>query len=751
MKFAYTRIVVLYLFFISLPIHSQNEPCIAKIVDQDCYECEYDFQLILNKKDTVRSTNLGIITSAHLCKLKHVLFLQSITSYNGKQKTGNYSYQSSEFYNDTLFIYVEADLNNRRLASSKASNNLTQVRSFQENFDFEPGVRWETRGLDGSPFLNIRGSGFRANHGVRNVKLYYQNIPLSTPDGSNQFEFLEPYFINTYRNHYNQYYGMGNGGSLNSFLKADSTLGKTSLDFSTQVLIGSYGYKSYGGQFTFKNKKLLLRGGFIHKESKGYRELEYINRKNAFLHANYSINEFNNLELNVLYSYNNWGLPGSLSLEDFESGPKAANLYSKNILAHLEKNQVKAGLTHTYQKKRFALKNTIYLGWSNSYNPYGTSVYNNGIKRDSSLQLGFIQSGEYKILDKSNAQLKWYYNFENRVQLLNFNERAISDSSLKSNGKLWLTQHILNSGLHLDIKSWDIYFYGQLIWNYFELKNQHSQHAVHGSANVSLRYLTSKKSSLGIHIGQSLSVANWDEIISSDGSINILKPEKRIFLSLTHGYQSQPGEKFTHKFVPELYVWYFYDFITPYTLNGIDIVKFKNTGDAVNAGFSGIYTFSFDRTHTRIKNWGISLHANYGFQYYYVPRIESENQTYLKKRLTGMPMHTGGLQFSARIFRFEFMMQAQASDKILLNYSNTVSQKAYALVDLEIRYRQPLFKVLIADLFFQVNNITNTKYSSRLTYNDPINRYYNAAPGTNFKFGFILRTKNMLQTKHTKI
>src|SRR5690349_18351386 len=54
-----------------------------------------------------------------------------------------------------------------------------------------PGIRMEERS-PGSYRLNIRGSSLRSPFGVRNVKVYLNNIPFTDPGGSsylNQFAF----------------------------------------------------------------------------------------------------------------------------------------------------------------------------------------------------------------------------------------------------------------------------------------------------------------------------------------------------------------------------------------------------------------------------------------------------------------------------------------------------------------------------------------------------------------------------------
>ena len=56
--------------------------------------------------------------------------------------------------------------------------------SILETLNTIPGVRMESRGDGGSRRISIRGSSLRAPFGVRNVKMYWNGIPVTSPDGS---------------------------------------------------------------------------------------------------------------------------------------------------------------------------------------------------------------------------------------------------------------------------------------------------------------------------------------------------------------------------------------------------------------------------------------------------------------------------------------------------------------------------------------------------------------------------------------
>ena len=66
-------------------------------------------------------------------------------------------------------------------------NNISIFPALNEN----PGIRMEERS-PGSYRLNIRGSSLRSEFGVRDVKIYFNEIPLTDPSGNtylNQLSF----------------------------------------------------------------------------------------------------------------------------------------------------------------------------------------------------------------------------------------------------------------------------------------------------------------------------------------------------------------------------------------------------------------------------------------------------------------------------------------------------------------------------------------------------------------------------------
>src|SRR5215218_3523225 len=88
-------------------------------------------------------------------------------------------------------VIIKAFEQNRRLKDVPAAINYIGKNTFERfnsasivsAVNSTPGVRMEERS-PGSYRMNIRGSSLRSPFGVRNVKVYYNDIPYTDPGGN---------------------------------------------------------------------------------------------------------------------------------------------------------------------------------------------------------------------------------------------------------------------------------------------------------------------------------------------------------------------------------------------------------------------------------------------------------------------------------------------------------------------------------------------------------------------------------------
>ena len=102
-----------------------------------------------------------------------------------------------------------------------------------------PGVSMEERS-PGSYRLNIRGSSLRSPFGVRDVKIYLNEIPLTDPSGNtylNQLSFYNFNSIEIIKGPASSLYGAGIGGAMLIHTLPANWHKGISLDYTQAVLI----------------------------------------------------------------------------------------------------------------------------------------------------------------------------------------------------------------------------------------------------------------------------------------------------------------------------------------------------------------------------------------------------------------------------------------------------------------------------------------------------------------------------------
>lgn len=727
--------------------------------------------LVLNGKDTVKTDSGGVFRHPAGCRLRKITVLQMENYQEGpwgrKKKESSYPFEFRESYrqDDTLFIVMAEDRSSVRHRAERTPNPAAHQTfvSYSDALNIQPGIRWEYRGLDGSAVLNVRGSGLRNQFGIRNVKFYHNGMPLTYSDGFTPFEMADPLLTGRMELDYNiQDYGAGNGGVLRIYSPQDTIPGSPVLHANLYNAIGSFGYRAHAGTVTFRNKRMYLRAGFAYKQSKGYRDLEFLNRKNADAEIGVQLGKKRDhiLSLGVLYSYINWGLPGSLNAAQADTAPRMANPFSLLIPARLEKNAGKGNIRYRAITDKFTSETMLFGGASDKLNPYGTSFFNNGIKTEKGFNSGLLQTFDIRMnrsggfRSRLNNYLRVHLENQNDVVRIRETDAFVTDS-VKFAGRVVQSQTFGGVSFRIQIKRSYIYLsgsgFGHL--NFYRVDNDLDQSrvqktSVFGTGHIGLEMLVTRRSHIGLFAGHSYSPPLWDERIMPDGTIMPLRDEKKAYASFIYQGNIQGGTyEAMHRWKGELYSWYYYDFIVPYFQNGSDLTLYRNAGNSVNSGLELNYDFARYFAFRGKPSFAVFAKANYGFQYFLMPRLEFENQVYTNKIMPGMPMHQGYISAGGKIFGLKLSVSAQYIDRIALNFDNSDYQKAYMLLNAEISYSHTIFQVLNLEVFLQGRNLTGSAYSSRLQLNAPLDRYYNPAPGAFVMGGFYIRTHNLLRAK----
>ncbi len=262
----------------------------------------------------------------------------------------------------------------------------------QDALNSVPGVYMETRGTGGSRRLQMRSSGLRSPYGVRNVLLLMDGFVLTNASGNSPLELCNPQWLHrleVVKGPVGALYGNAYGGaligtSLPSFHNLKNETNGYAVLRSPGAGAAGGGSQESGFSHT---QKLDNRGdNALHvrmfwNESPGYRQQEH-NRKNQ-AEAQWIHNGRPGVEQRTWLGWMDaeWGLPGGLNESDALLNPTEGP--GAPYDAHVNRKRSWAGWSRTSQFERSRNGMWLYGQHSKKSNPFGTSPFFNGFKKEN--------------------------------------------------------------------------------------------------------------------------------------------------------------------------------------------------------------------------------------------------------------------------------------------------------------------------------------------------------------------------------
>jgi iron complex outermembrane receptor protein len=237
-----------------------------------------------------------------------------------------------------------------------------------------PGVRIEQR-APGSYRVAIRGSSLRAPFGVRNVKIYWNDIPFTEPSGSTPLNLLDVINMQdaeVIRGPAGSIYGAGNGGAIlfNSRQSSRNEVG-------VAAMMGSYGMNRYTAFAEQQTDRSNFRFNYSNQSSDGYREQSFLERQTAELSSRFQLNDKQIIKTSFLYSDLYYGIPGGLTLQQYQQDPSQARPGNPFVLGSVEANAsidqqaFLAGISHDVEvNENLSNLTTLYGTFSAFENPF---------------------------------------------------------------------------------------------------------------------------------------------------------------------------------------------------------------------------------------------------------------------------------------------------------------------------------------------------------------------------------------------
>ncbi len=270
----------------------------------------------------------------------------------------------------------------RRTAAGVGVIDAAVIRRFNESslasaVNTLPGVRLEERAT-ASYRISVRGSTLRSPFGVRNVKLYYFDIPFTEANGTSPLNLLDPAQlgrIEVLKGPAGSVYGAGTGGVVR-------LENRRPLPNQRRAQVG-YSVGSFGLRRFTATAEASGRGGdywraqYAHQQLTGYRQQSALRREVFAVDGQISPSAKQTLALHALYTDIYYQLPGGLTRTQYEQDPRQARpgtAAAPGTVAQQASYASQTGLlgaTHEYRfSERWRTTTTLYGRASRIQTPY---------------------------------------------------------------------------------------------------------------------------------------------------------------------------------------------------------------------------------------------------------------------------------------------------------------------------------------------------------------------------------------------
>jgi len=609
------------------------------------------------------------------------------------------------------------------------------------------GVRMEERS-PGSYRLSIRGSVLRSPFGIRNIKLYLDEFPLTDAGGNTYLNSLDAGSIKNVeilKGPEGSLFGANTGGVvlLNPLLHTmDSTQVNASLTG------GSYGLLHQKAAFDKQWKKYRLHAYQAFQRADGYRENSAMQRLYLQTIQQFNYTSNSHIKLLILYSDLSYRTPGGLTLNQFEANPRAArpaggpfNSAIRQKAAIYNKTAY-AGLSHElWITNHFKHVIALFGSLTDFKNPF---ITNYEVRKENT---GGIRSYlEWQDQFTEKVLWKWTIGLEAQQTVSgihNYGNRLGEQDTLQTADDLKAQQYFFFTQFSADISK-RLIVESAVSLNYYNYRYQNNyplaepeQHKVNFKPQVLPRFALSYKINPALtwrtSVSKGYSPPTLAEVRPSTNSIYTnLQPEA--------GWNYETGfrlQSFTQRFQADIVFFYFQleqAIVRRQDVNGADY--FVNAGSTHQKGLEIQLTMQLIEAGEFDFIKGLQLRNGFTYYDFTFSDYQIATENYSHNKLTGVPPTTVVTSLYLLLPKqFYIFAQHNYTDRIPLNDANSVYANDYHLLQLKAGVKYPIGKGLTMEFFAGADNLLNTKYSLGNDLNAVGGRYYNAAPATNYYGG----------------
>jgi iron complex outermembrane receptor protein len=629
-------------------------------------------------------------------------------------------------------------LNQQKLQQQNPNSLLPAINTIT-------GVRMEERS-PGSYRLSIRGSLLRSPFGVRNIKVYWNNMPLSDGGGNTYLQLIEPQNITgveVIKGPSSSVYGATTSGTV--LLKTTFPFAEnTKHTLQANVLTGSYNMLQANVGLTSQYKGMSMATQYLHQQTDGYREQSAMRKDAVQWNGNMQWKK-QQLSLLLLYTDLFYQTPGGITEAQMLANPTLSR-------------QATATLPSAIQQQAAINNKTLFAGASNQLSISNYFSFQSAVTISKTWFTNpFITN--YEIREEDNLGLRMALVYKKNIRQLlvhittgaellsnqsaidNYGNKNGRQDTVQFKDRVKATQQFAFTQLQLSFKKATLVAGVSINQQRYRYKRLPQSNFVQANSNIvatprlAVLYKVSKAISLYTQVAKGFSPPSLAEIRPSDGNFySNLQPEQ--------GWNIEAGIKGNAladrlTFDVSLYRFKLRDAIVRRN-NSAGAEYFINAGSIVQKGVEAMMEYQLIKNSHHFIS-AITLGNSFSYQPHRFKEYIVGNTSYAGNALTGVPK-------TVNVFTANVAFQRKSYINVLINHTsrlpltdaNDAFADAYTLVQIKLGYTIEIRKTTL-ELIAGVDNLLNQLYSLGNDINALGKRYYNPAPAKNYFVGLKMR------------
>jgi iron complex outermembrane receptor protein len=632
---------------------------------------------------------------------------------------------------------------------NQAQLNLQPDNSFISVLNTVPGVRAEERS-PGSYRLSIRGSLLRSPFGVRDIKIYYDEIPLTDAGGNtylNAIDFNSIHNMEILKGPDGSLFGANSGGVV---LLSPVNRHADSNYVSAGLNGGSYGllHENTALQQHSGNYQLNLNQGY--ESYGGYRQHSYMQRHYVQAVNNWTYNKNDDIRVLAFYSDLNYETPGGLTLSQYQTDPQWARLPTKTIPGSIQQKaaiyqkMLLGGVVNEYHIND-QLRNvlSVFGTYVDFANPFITT-YGHRYEGTYGLRTYFEYTGKKRVnYDwKANLGVEWQ---QTNSDINNYGNRNGVRDTGQTLDKINTNQHFFFARYSADIfkrlhveAALSLNFYDYKFLNVFpnmETAYTDRYFTPQFMPRIALSYQLTNDFIWRASVSRGYSTPTTAEIRPTDHTIN---PN----LQAEYGWNYETGFRLRNtdeSMFLDASVFYYHlqNAIVP-RFNADGTEYYINASGANQPGAELYFTDWIIRQNNSGFIRGLQFNESLTLdKFTFSSNYNEGGANYSGNPLTGVPEQVIVTSFQIKFPQYLYLfIEHNYTAKIPLNDGNTAYAPHYNLLQAKAGWQHKFNRKNRLEIYAGTDNLLNEKYSLGDDLNAVGGRYYNAAPLRNYYVGF---------------